>query len=269
MEQQPYTPPQAGQELNKHQQSKPNRKRKIIIWIIIGISVLIGASTFAFFYGINKARQSYYFGPDQEGYPVDSVYVDGWASPEDYANWKNATFTIPEYNDIPIAFKRGIVKIFLNNGYLGNDSDNSDIYFFTKIKDRAHKVIAYGDFTGQGEREMVFLLENSDFQSSAIFIISQNGNLLYWKKNSYELPTIKSFKKGTPIYMDEMKLIPAPNDGIIKQTKNSKYVLIYNHKTKTFDDYYQFTKYEIENMETITEDHEYEEMEEPSDTITK
>lgn len=230
-------------------ENKPvkRNKAKTIIWVIIGVIVLACILAFTYFYGGYKARQDYYANGDDVAYPADSVFVDGWASPEDYANWKDATFTIPQYDDIPTPFKRGIVKIFMDNGYFSKD--NSDLYFFTKIKDRAYRVIAYGNFTGQGEREMAFLLENSDYQSSAIFIIPQKGNILYWKKLPGELPTIKSFKKGALIYMDKMELVPAPNDGIIKQTKNSKYVLIYNHQTKTFDEYYQYTNDDIKSAQ--------------------
>lgn len=238
---------------------KPN-KRKKVIWTIVIVTLVIGACASAYLYGEYKARQNYYANGDAAAYATDSVQVDGWASPEDFANWKNAVFTIPQYDDIPTPFKRGVVKIFLDNGYINSTADD-DIYFFTKIKDRAYRVIAYGDFTGQGEREMAFVLENSDFESSAIFIIPQNGNILYWKKLSNELPTIKSFKKGALIYMNEMKLVPAPVDGIIKQTKSSKYVLIYNKQTKTFDEYYQYTEDDIKN-------HEYEEVgDEPEETL--
>lgn len=114
---------------------------------------------------------------------------------------------------------------------------------------------------------MAFLLENSDYQSSAIFIIPQKGNVLYWKKLPGELPTIKSFKKGALIYLDKMELVPAPSDGIIKQTKNSKYVLIYNTQTKTFDEYYQYTNDDIKNAQAPEIDDEPEE--EPDSTAVE
>jgi len=217
-------------------------RTKRVIRVIFGMIVLAIALFFTYYYGMYRGRVLLY---DETG--TDTVSVDGWASPKDYAYWKDATFTLPQYDDIPTPFKRGIVKIFMDGGYLSKNSD--DIYFFTKIKDRAPKVIAYGNFTGQAEREMAFILENFDYQSSAIFIIPQRGNVLYWKKLENELPTINSFKKGALIYMDKMELIPAPNDGIIKQTKSSKYVIIYNTKTKTFDEYYQYTNEDIKNAQ--------------------
>ncbi|MEJ2880523.1 hypothetical protein [Pedobacter sp. GR22-6] len=240
---------------------QPKKKRRTILWVMLVLLLLIGVSGFAYFYGSYQARKDFYQTGDDVAYPADSVYVDGWASPADYANWKDAVFTIPQYDDIPVSFKRGIVKIFMDNDYLNKES--SEIYFFTKIKDRAYRVIAYGNFTGQGEREMAFLLESADYESSAIFIIPQKGNVLYWKKLPGELPTIKSFKKGDLIYMDKTELVPAPVDGIIRQTKSSKYVLIYNQQTKTFSEYYQYTNEDINN---IREERSAEEEEVPDST---
>ncbi|WP_231426592.1 MULTISPECIES: hypothetical protein [Pedobacter] len=248
-------------------QPKRKNRAKTVIWIIVAIIVIAGATGFAYLYGGYKMRQDYYNSGDSTSYPADSVFVDGWASPEDFATWKGATFTIPQYNDIPIAFQRAIVKIFMDNNYFSKD--NNDLYFFTKIKDRAYRVIAYGDFTGQGEKEMAFLLEKSDYASSAIYIIPQKGNILYWKELSGELPTIKSFKKGALIFMDKMELTPAPSDGIIKQTKNSKYVLIYNRQTKTFDQYYQYTNEDIKSANEETDEGEEEADEPDSATVAE
>lgn len=115
-------------------------KKKTIIRVIVVAVVLVAASSFFYLYGNYKARQDYYTEADGTAYPADSVFVDGWASPEDFANWKGATFTIPQYDDIPLAFKRGIVKIFMDNNYFSKDTE--ELYFFTKIKDRAYRVVA-------------------------------------------------------------------------------------------------------------------------------
>ena len=222
---------------------KSKSNKKTIFWVVLIIALLAIVCFIAFQFGVYKQRQEVY--TEEIAYPADSVFVNGWASQEDYAYWKNAVFTIPEYNDIPVPFQRAIVKIFMDNKFMQNEDNNQ--YFFTKIKDRAPKVIAYGNFTGQGDKEMAFLLEKQDFASSAIFIITDQGNLLYWKDLSSELPTIKQFAKGALIYLNDMKLVPAPTDGIIKQNKNSKYVLIYNRETKTFDEHYQYTDEDVKN----------------------
>ncbi|MNY52748.1 hypothetical protein D3C86_1884480 [compost metagenome] len=53
-----------------------------------------------------------------------------------------------------------------------------------------------------------------------------------------------------------MKLVPAPTNGIIRQNKNSKYVLIYNRETKTFDEHYQYTDEDVKNSKLEVEDDE-------------
>lgn len=183
-----------------------------------------------------------------------SIGVNGLASEGEYDYWKNATFTIPEYNGIPMPFKRAIVKIFMDNKYF-----SANEYFLTKIKDRAGKVIAYGDFTGNGDIEMAFLLEKRDYSSSALWIITDKGNIIYWKEIGGELPTIKSFSKKALIYMDKMELVPAPSDGLIQQTKSNKYVLIYNRQSKTFDSHYQYTVGEVMSAKQELEEAEGEE----------
>jgi hypothetical protein len=61
--------------------------------------------------------------------------------------------------------------------------------------------------------------------------------------------------------MDEMKLVPAPADGIIVKNKNSKYALIYNKSSKTFDSYYQYSDSEIQEATTSEEEPYVEELE--------
>ena len=228
---------------NSAKENPPKNKKRIILLVLLAIILLAVVGVLAFRYGSYVQRQA--DEPVGGAYTADPGIMNGLASHNELEQWSGAIFTIPEYNTIPEHFKRAIVKIFLDNKFYTNEDGNQ--HFFTKIKDRSSKVIAYGDYTGEGDTQMAFLLEKADFQSSAIFIITKEGNLLYYKDIGNELPTIKRFSKGDLIYMDEMELIRAPFDGIIKQTKGSKYVLIYNSKTKTFDEYYQYTADDIKH----------------------
>ncbi|CAM3826388.1 hypothetical protein [Sphingobacterium prati] len=250
-------------------QQKSKKKVYIIIGIILVLALLAGGGYF------NYMKQQ-----DLENLPVDSATAvigfehadpkdleeaDGWSSIEDYAHWNNAIFTIPEYDNIPLRYRRGITKIFMDNNYLVPSGDKPT-YKFTRIKDRAKSVFCYGNFTDRHDadnwnKEMAFLVEKNDYQSSAIWIISAKGDILFWKEYSSELPLINSFKKGQKIYMDEMKLVPAPADGIIVKNKSSKYALIYNKGTKTFDNYYQYNDDEIQEATTTEEGPYVEELE--------
>ncbi|WP_114791907.1 hypothetical protein U0035_15080 [Niabella yanshanensis] len=179
------------------------------------------------------------------GYATDATADEhGLATMGDYEHWKNATFRVSEYDNIPANYKRAIVKIFMDNKYY----DNDEPYHLTSIKDRAPKIYAFGNFTGtsqEGKPDMAFLLEKQDFQSSALFIISSLGDILYWKEYSSDLPIVNAFKKGSKIFIDTPNLEPSPLDGIIIQFKYSRNALVYNSQLKTFEPYHQYTKEEL------------------------
>ncbi|MEO5909341.1 MAG: hypothetical protein ABIP95_00565, partial [Pelobium sp.] len=220
---------------------KSGKGKSVAIWIMgILLVIIIGV-----FYMYQKHV-------DDQFQSINSMYADdsatnsgpnGMASMDDYHHWKNATFTIPEYDKIPENFQRSIVKIFMDNGYY--EKSDQPIYFFTKIADRAKDVYAFGHFTGGTEMEMAFILEKQDYESSALFIIASNGDLLFWKELSSELPTISRFKQGARIYTDEMVLKPSNVDGLIANNKGTKYAYLYNQKSKTFDKHYQYTEEDI------------------------
>ncbi|WP_293952895.1 MULTISPECIES: hypothetical protein [unclassified Sphingobacterium] len=259
------------EEIAAEQPAQPNKKKKV--FIIIGIVLLVILAGGGY-YNYNQRQAIQGLEVDSTataaiGYenadPKDLEDADGWSSLEDYQHWNNAIFTIPEYDNIPLRYRRGITKIFMGNNYL-EPVEDKPIYKFTRIKDRAKSVFCYGNFTDRNDsdswnKEMAFLIEKNDYQSSAIWIISAKGDILFWKEYSSELPLINSFKKGQKIFMDEMKLVPAPADGIIIKNKNSKYALIYNKSSKTFDSYYQYSDSEIQEATAAEETPYVEELE--------
>ena len=235
--------------------AQSSRSKSVAIWIL---SILLCVVIVVFYFYQKYATEQYLA---LYNLNVDNTATNGepngLASMDDYHHWKNATFTIPEYDDIPENFQRSIVKIFMDNGYYV--SDDQPKYFLTKIADRAKDVYAYGHFTGGTEMEMAFLLEKQDYESSALFIIASNGDLLFWKEISSELPTIQSFKQGAKIYTDEMVLKPSKIDGLITNTRGTKYAYIYNQKSKTFDKHYQYNEQDIrEAKEDIERETSYE-----------
>ena len=249
-----YQKDQGSQNSNFPNQKKRSSK-KWIIWTFI-LLVILSFGIFAA-YQFGKFHEKYY---ENDNSTADADNVPGWASEADYQKWENATFAIPEYDNIPIGFRKAVVHIFLGNKY-----EQTNDYFLTKIRDRAKKIYTFGNFTGQGEKEMAILFESNDFKSSDLHIISERGNMLYYKELPGELPTLKSFKKGSLIFINDMQLVPAPLDGIIKETKGSKYVYIYNFKTKTFDEHYQYTDDDIKNSRDEYEGEE--EVDVPQDSI--
>ncbi|WJS92807.1 hypothetical protein NYQ10_11995 [Flavobacterium johnsoniae] len=229
------------ENLTEDTAAKSNKKKKIIIFIfllLVIISVL--------------------------GYVS---YVHGKPTTSSYERDKPRIFTISEYDKISESFKKVIHQLFLQNDYLTDGT-----YFFTKIPSRANKVIAYGNFSNKKQYngvaqaydegyindDIAVVLEKNDFRSSAIFLLSENGDVLYYKEFEDELPTIKSFKKGAKIFMDSAVLQKAPSDGILIFTKNEKRVLIYVPEKNIFEIFYQYTNEDLKNRE-IDMDDDYEE----------
>ncbi len=260
------------EETAKAQPSQPNKQKKG--FIIAGIILVFAALAAGGYYytleqPVDSVPSADSVATEVAGFgqvdPKDTGDADGWSSLEDVMHWNNAIFTIPEYDNIALRYRRGITKIFMGNNYL-EPADDKPVYKFTRIKDRAKHVFCYGNFTDRNDandwnKEMAFLVEKNDYQSSAIWIISAKGDILFWKEYSNELPLINSFKKGQKIYMNEMKLVPSPADGIIIKNKASKYALLYNKETKTFDSYYQYNDDEIRETTTPEEGPYIEELE--------
>jgi hypothetical protein len=230
----------------EEQKKNGNAKKKVLLTIII-ILVAIVAGWFIYNAGKRNGEIDALSG-DNVAYATDATADEhGLATMQDYEYWKGATFRISEYDNIPVNYKRAIVKIFMDNKYY--ERDGEDQYHLTSIKDRAPKIYAFGNFTGrsqEGKPDMAFLLEKQDFQSSALFVISSLGDILYWKEYSSDLPIINAFKKGSKIFIDQPTLEPSPLDGIIIQFKYSKDALVYNSQLKTFEPYHQYTKEELE-----------------------
>ncbi|ULT27744.1 hypothetical protein KUH03_14400 [Sphingobacterium sp. E70] len=94
---------------------KSKKNRYIIIGIVLLLAVLAGGGYYTF-----VLRQ------DLDAIPVDSAATavdgfenadpkdleeaDGWSSIDDYAHWNNAIFTIPEYDNIPLRYRRVLQK---------------------------------------------------------------------------------------------------------------------------------------------------------------
>ena len=194
-------------------------------------------------------------------------YADTKSTTSDYDRDKQQIFTISEYDKISENFKKVIHQLFLQNDYLKEGT-----YFFTKIPSRASKVIAYGNFSNKKDYngvdvahedgyindDVAIILEKKDFKSSAICLLSENGDILYYKEFEDELPTIESFKKGAKIFMDTTVLQNAPSDGILILTKNEKKVLIYVPEKNIFEIFYQYKNEDLKNRESEMED-DYEE----------
>ena len=242
--------PEKNTVSENHHHEKPHKKKGIstALLIFLLIVLLIGG-------GIAFAVYKY-----QENQKNTELMTA-----ENREKAKENFFSLKAYDKIPENYKEHIYYFLEYNNF------NDGTYFLTKIEDRAKDVFAFGDFTNDDndEDDLAVVLELNDFKTSKLVLFNHKGELLYTEDFSY-LPTIKSFKVGSKIYMDTTELVPAPVGGLILQYGDSKNVLLYDKKTKTFSTYYQYTNEEIESMKYEEEyDSDETETEEATPTDSK
>jgi len=226
-------------------QKKSNKKIIIIIISIILFIILLGIGFVYFLYqkGTEYQKEQIELSIEERQAAIDNL------------------FSVSEYDAIPENYKEHIYNFMEYNGYLDGT------YFLTKISDRAKKVFAFGDFTSDDndENDMAILFESNDFKSSKLVIFNHKGELLFVEDYSYDLPTINSYKVGSKIYMDEIKLVPSPCDGLIVKTQYIKRAVVYDKKDKKFNTYHQYTQEEIDSMNSESDYYEGDYYEEMSD----
>jgi len=249
--------------MDTEQIEKPQpKKRNKIIFAIIGV-VLLGIIGF---FSWHKYQESQYELANADvGTETATLYPDT----EYYDYYNKMLFDISEYDGISQKYREGIMKVFRDNG-LFDPAEGERRFSMTKIKDRASKVYSFGNFTGQtknDEPELAFIVQSEDANESKLFIISSDRDVLF-RKDYSDAPIINSFKKGSKIFMESEVLKPSPKDGLIIKNKHSKYALVYNDSSKTFDEFYQYTnddiiqnKIERERTDGIDEQVEAEEEE--------
>lgn len=229
-------------------QKKSNKKLILIIISIIALVIALGIGIFFFVY---KKTQDY---------KNEQIEL----SAEERVAAINSLFSVPEFDAIPDNYKAHIYDFMEYNNFLDGT------YFLTKISDRAKNVFAFGDFTNDDNEEddLAIIIESNDFKSSKLVVFNHKGELLYIEDYEYDLPTINSYKVGSKIYMDELKLVPSPCDGLIIKTQYFKKALVYDKKDKKFNTYHQYTQEEIDAIKN-EEDYDEEVVGEAQVDVTK
>lgn len=238
---------------------KQTKKKSKTIYIIFGVIFLFVIGYFV--WQNYKNRVSVDEGYETTTGVTSTLYPDT----ENYDYYNKMLFDINEYDGISQNYREGIMKVFRDNG-LFEPAEGEKRFSMTKIKDRASKVYAFGDFTGQtknNEPELAFIVQSEDAYESKLFIISSDRDVLF-RKDYSDAPIINSFKKGSKIFMESEVLQPSPKDGLIIKNKQSKYALVYNESSKTFDQFYQYTNEDlIQNKRESEGSDDYQE-EEPT-----
>lgn len=155
-------------------------------------------------------------------------------------------FPLSVYKDIPGKIKTCIAAYFHEH-----DFQNTKEYQFTPIADRAGKVMAYGNFTGDSGRDMAVLLENKEKTGNKLVVFHVDNNKecnVIFTTDLSGLFVINSFKKGSRVFINDYNLERAPLDGLIIKDKENKYAIIYDSDYKSFKQYYQYSDQEINEL---------------------
>lgn len=229
--------------------TKKNKNKKRLIIIISSFVIIVLLGVFIIYKNTQEQnrRDEELLSMTSAEEALDFPNDTSLATMEEFEKWEASIFRLKEYDNIPQYLRRAIVKIFLDNKFTSSNS-----HFLTNIANRAKNVYAFGNFTGRKEvdkLDLAFLVEDADFKSSSLFIISHEGHLLFYTDYDNELPLINSFKKGSKIYKEEMQLEPSPFDGLIVKSDNSKKIVLYDEKSKSFKSYYQYTREDLNNEE--------------------
>ena len=229
-------------------QEPPKKKNKkgLIVGVVAALTVLgIGAY---FFIDYKMNEKKVYVADDSE----ETEYAI--KSPENNINSASYSkyLTISEYQNLPQNYQ-GAILHFLEE----NDHGTDGSYFVSRIPSRAKNIYSFGNFTGENNvdnnQDIAFIAEYFDYKTSRLVIMNANGDLLFTKEYS-SLPIINSFKKGSKIYAGERKLTRSNYDGIILKEPNTKYVIIYDGKSKQFVEHYQYTESDLRESEYSGED---------------
>jgi len=239
------------------------KKKSKVIYIVLGGIFLLAIVFFIFQYYQGKTSAD----EDDTVYTTTAVTEPIYPDTENYDYYNKMLFDISEYDGISQSYREGIMKVFRDNGFFA-PAEGERRFSMTKIKDRASKVYSFGNFTGQtknNEPELAFLIQSEDANESKLFIISNDRDVLF-RKDYNDAPIINSFKKGSKIFMESEVLKPSSKDGLIIKSKSSKYALVYNEGSKTFDEFYQYTNEDlIQNKREREGSDEYQEdSEEPA-----
>ena len=132
----------------------------------------------------------------------------------------------------------GVKKILLEDNY-----SNGNKYTITQNADRAKSSVAFGDYDGDGLKDVAVILDNNEKQISRILIICTNSatKLPYtaFSENYTDKMRINSFRKGASVIMNSDGLVSSPQDGIIGNAEDLKIAIIYDSSLQKFKTYYQ------------------------------
>ena len=171
--------------------------------------------------------------PSTKQYPIsvdDEVLIDSYS----FTEFKNS-FSLPPFSSLPPGVKKVILEA---DGY-----HDGRTYNVTQNADRAKSTLSTGDFDGDGVKDYAVILDDNEGQVSRLVIISINKvtkkPYVSFAENYNDKLKLKSFSKGTSIYMNSSSFIKAPRDGVLISNEVGGLVVIYDTNAQKYKTYEQ------------------------------
>lgn len=124
---------------------------------------------------------------------------------------------------------------------LGEHYDNGNEYTVTQNAERAKSSVAFGDFDGDGLKDVAILMDNNEKQICRLLIICTNKETkkpyVAFAESYSDKMRINSFKRNASIYMNTEELTSSPQDGVIVKGEDISLAIVYDsnlQKFKTF-----------------------------------
>ena len=164
--------------------------------------------------------QNPYQHPDAAKYKVDANF---FIEDHRFDEYKN-NFSLAPFSSL----SSGVKNILLNENY----SDGNK-YMITQNKERAKSSVTFGDFDGDGIRDVAVLMDNNEKQISRLLIICSNEVT----KRPY-IAFAENYADKMKVSLDTTDYVPVVPNSIIVSGENAKLSIVYDTESQKFKTYY-------------------------------
>lgn len=171
-----------------------------------------------------------YTDPNAQKYSMNAGQFISSYRFEEYRN----NFSLSPFSELA----SGVKKIILDeNSYDGNH------YNVTQNAERAKSSVAFGDFDGDGLRDVAIIMDNNEKQICRLLIICTNKETkepyVAFADTYSDKMKVRGFKKSASIYMNSPEFVKAPQDGIVITGEDVVLAVVYDSNLQKFKSFYQ------------------------------
>lgn len=162
--------------------------------------------------------------------PSYSIGANAFIEDYRFEDYKN-NFSLSPFSELA----SGVKKILLEKNY-----DDGKQYYVTQNAERARSSVAFGDFDGDGIKDVAVLMDNNEKQICRLVVICTNiatkQPYVAFAESFSDKIRINGFKKSTPIRKGE-EVIESPQDGIMIKGDGYVNAIVYDSDLQKFRDF--------------------------------